>query len=303
MTKPNQILSGAAGMQTMIFALVAVAIWGASPAATAVAGLSLPPELIAGLRTVLGGVILLPLAVKFRHKIPTDKRGVVELLLGGIFGFAAYPLVLSIGVLETSVAHASIILAAAPIFTGVFSFLLTKRWPKALWWVGGLVAMVGIAFLMMLRLGLDAGGTASTLEGDLLVLLSIIFASVGYVFGGRSSERIGLWPATTWSIVVGAIVFVPFTLAQALRFEWSVVGLPEVASVVFLVVFVTVVGYALWFQALAAAGAVKIAPLQFLQPIVGVILAIALLGEAFSPYFLIPMGLIILGVWVSRIGN
>jgi drug/metabolite transporter (DMT)-like permease len=297
--KVSTVTPTSSAVGPLIGALAAVAIWGASPSATAIAGRGIPAELIAGLRTVLAGVILLPLFARFRDTFPAGWHARSELIVGAVFGFAIYPLVLSIGVLKTSVTHASIILAAAPIFTGLLTFLITRQWPKPLWWIGSAVALGGVAILMAWR-GVSNGGNSATLWGDTLVLVSVLCASIGYVYGGRSAGRMGQWPATAWSIVIGALVFAPFVVPAALAFKWSATTSTELLAVGFLVVFVTIAGYALWFRALADAGAARIAPLQFLQPIVGTALAIAFLGEPLRLGAFVAVVLIILGVWLTR---
>jgi drug/metabolite transporter (DMT)-like permease len=282
---------------------MAVAIWGASPVATAIAGRNnMPPELIAGLRTVGGSILLLPFLFRFRTKFPSRWPERLELVIGGVIGFAAYPLALSAGVLKTSVTHASVILAAAPIFTGLLSFLITGHWPKARWWIGGAIALGGIGLLMALRSVPGAMGKTASLTGDALVLLSVILVSVSYVLGGRSSARIGQWPATVWAITIGALVLAPFTVPATMAFEWSNVDSASLAALLFLVLFVTIIGYALWFYALGKAGAAAVAPLQFLQPVLGVMLAIVLLGEAVSLLAVLSGALIVFGVRLSRKG-
>lgn len=287
----------------LLAALAAVTIWGASPAATAVAGRSISPELIGGLRTLIAGIILLPLLLRFRDRFPSTWSARLELVAGGLFGFMAYPLLLSMSVLKTSVTHASVILASAPIFTGLLSFLITSRWPKALWWGGAVVSITGIVVLIISRSPAAATGMSATLLGDGLMLLSVLFASVGYVFGGRCSSRMGQWPATAWSIAIGALVFAPFTIPQATGFDWSAPSLFQISALAFLVLLVTIVGYALWFYALGEAGAAAVAPLQFLQPVVGIIIAVSLLGEAISLNAIISGALIVFGVWMARRAN
>jgi drug/metabolite transporter (DMT)-like permease len=110
----------------------------------------------------------------------------------------------------------------------------------------------------------------------------------------------GQWPATAWSIVIGAVVFAPFVFPGAMRFDWSTTAFTDVLALLFLVVFVTVAGYALWFEALARAGAGRIAPLQFLQPVVGAGLAVIWLREPMSIGAVGAMALILCGVWLTR---
>jgi drug/metabolite transporter (DMT)-like permease len=66
------------------------------------------------------------------------------------------------------------------------------------------------------------------------------------------------------------------------------------------VLLVTIVGYALWFYALGEAGAAAVAPLQFLQTVVGVVIAVSLLGEAISLNAIVSGTLIVFGVWMAR---
>ncbi len=275
-------------------------MWGASAAATAVAGRSIPPELIGGLRSLLAGILLLPLLLRFLGRFPATWAERCELIAGGLSGFMAYPLLLSIGILKTSVTHASVVLASAPIFTGLLSFLLSGRWPKALWWGGSVVSLSGIVILMNSRSAAATTATSATLLGDGLVLLSVLFASVGYVYGGRSSSRMGQWPATVWSIAVGAVAFAPFTIPEAIGFDWSTPTPLELSALLFLVLFITILGYALWFYALGEAGAAAVAPIQFLQPVVGIVTAVFFLGETVSLNVLIAGALIIAGVWLTR---
>lgn len=143
-------------------------------------------------------------------------------------------------------------------------------------------------------------GMSATLLEDALVLLSVMFASVGYVCGGRSSSRMGQWPATAWSITLGALAFAPFTIPEAIGFDWSAPNTLELSALAFLVLVVTIVGYALWFYALGEAGAAAVVPIQFLQPVVGILIAVSFLGEAFSLNIMISGVLIIFGVWLTR---
>lgn len=279
--------------------MVAVIIWGASPAATMLAATSIPPELIGGLRSMIAAALMLPGIFWFWSHLPTGARARVELFGGGAAGFALYPFFLSIGVTQTSVSHASLLLAAAPIFTGLISFVLTQNWPRPAWWGGAAIAMSGVAFLVSAT-ATDAAATKATIYGDGLVLLSVLFASVGYIFGSRSSAKMGKWPATFWMLVTGALIFTPFLLGPAVSFDWAGASLQAVSGLAFLVIAVTIIGYALWFWALGAGDAAKIAPLQFGQPLVGVGLAAAFFGEPITAIILLSGALIVLGVVVSN---
>ncbi|MEF2071081.1 EamA family transporter [Consotaella aegiceratis] len=73
---------------------------------------------------------------------------------------------------------------------------------------------------------------------------------------------------------------------------WSALG--------FLALLCTLVGFAAWFWALDQGGVATIAPLQFGQPVVGVIIAAAFLSEGLSSAVVIALSLIVGGVYLSR---
>jgi hypothetical protein len=68
--------------------------------------------------------------------------------------------------------------------------------------------MCGEAFLIGARSGGDVV-SSGTLVGDVIVLIGTITVSIGYVAGAHASARIGLFGATAWSIMFGAVFMVP----------------------------------------------------------------------------------------------
>lgn len=276
---------------------LAIAIWAASPAATAIAASEVPSELIGLARLATCATLLVPIAILFRPKLPSDGPGWAALIVGGTVGFAGSFFLQGLGIARTSTAHAALILALAPVFTAAIQFLLIRRWPKTAWWAGSTIALLGVALLIGSR---DAAGIgrAPTLAGDLIVFAGTVTVSIGYVAGARLSSRIGLFAATCWSLLTGALVVLPLLpalmpgLGQATWIGWSSLG--------FLAVFCTLAGYALWFWALDRGGVTSIAPLQFGQPVASLVIAATLLSEGLSTALFLALGLIVLGVYLSR---
>lgn len=120
--------------------------------------------------------------------------------------------------------------------------------------------------------------------------------SVGYVAGARLSARIGLFAATTWSILVGAEIALP-ALPTLVGGEVTWNGW---AALAFLIMVCTLIGFAAWFWALAKGGVASFAPLQFANPIVSLIVAVTLLSESLSVTSLVAWCLISCGLYLSR---
>lgn len=285
-------------MFVVAVAVFAVVIWGASPVAAKIAVADLPVMAVAVLRTVLGGLAALPVALAMRVPLPAGTEQKLILLLSGFCGFVAFPVLFTIGIGLTSANHASMILACLPIFTGAIAMAWDRKRPLRLWWVGCAIALVGEVILISVR-G-DHGANASSLTGDLFVLASNLFASLGYVAGGRL-QRSG-YPSTGttfWGVVIFAIVLLPATPFVLDDVVLSQVPIEAWAGVAYLAIAVTIVGYVMWYWALGKGGIARIGLIQFLQPVSGVVLALLLLGERFTPVFLIASLLILLGVWLA----
>ncbi len=279
-------------------ALAAVVIWGASPVATKIAVAEIDPVAVAYLRTLIGGLAAVALALAIRLPLPLLSAQRRLLAVSASCGFILFPLLFTIGVRMTSANHATIILAALPVFTAAIASAWDRLWPSRLWWLGVLVTMAGEAVLIF---GRDTGAAGqASLAGDLVVLTGNLFASLGYVAGARLQQTgypatgVTFWGAGLTALLLLPLVFLvipePAALAVSAR-AWS--------GLLYQALAVTIVGYALWYWALGRGGIAKLGLMQFLQPVSGVILAALLLGELMGGSFLLAVALVLSGVWIS----
>ena len=72
------------------------------------------------------------------------------------------------------------------------------------------------------------------------------------------------------------------------------------ASVVFLAVVTSILGYVGWYWALDRGGIARIATLQFLQPISGFVLAAIVLGENVTVPIAVGSALIVGGIVIAQ---
>ncbi|MGI9303917.1 MAG: DMT family transporter [Gammaproteobacteria bacterium] len=281
-----------------LIALLAVVIWGASPVATKVAVIDLPPLAVALLRTVVGGVVALGLALSFRLPLPDTKDKRLLLALSAGCGFIGFPVLFSVGVQLTSANHASIILAALPIFTAAIAFAWDRRWPRRLWWLGVAVAMIGESVLIAGKE--PSSNQIASLSGDLVVLAGNVFASLGYVAGARLQQAGYPSTCTTfWGAGLAAVVLLPLAPFVMSDVAVSQVSVNAWLGVLYLSIGVTIIGYVMWYWALGKGGIARLGLVQFLQPVSGVILAGIVLGERVGPTLIVAAVLVLVGVWIA----
>ena len=103
--------------------------WGATPVLTRVATDDLEPLWVAVLRTVLAGIVAVPLVAATERRPPASARARLLLGVSAAAGFVIFPVVFTIGQERTSAMHGVGILAALPVFTGLYGMLVARRRP------------------------------------------------------------------------------------------------------------------------------------------------------------------------------
>ena len=105
-----------------------------------------------------------------------DLRAAISpaVIAGGAVGYGAVILLQNAGIERTSVTHAALIVGAVPVLVAVIAAALGRGTAATTAWIGSLLALAGVALVA------GGGGTGTSLEGDLLVLVSVT-GSAGFI--------------------------------------------------------------------------------------------------------------------------
>jgi drug/metabolite transporter (DMT)-like permease len=267
------------------------------PLATKLAVQSLDPLAFGVARTGLAVPFAL-LAIRwFGLALPRDARTIGLVTLAGLTGFVLFPILFALGVRETTATRGNLLFFFVPVATGAVHHLLARRWPRAPWWLGAALAGVGLVGLSLAR---GAGEGQAALRGDLLIVLSYAAAAISYVAGAKAAEAIGTAASTAWAILVSALLTLPFWGDTAAALAAPPVTATALAALAYSVLASTVLGYGLWYWALAAGGIGRIGPLQFLQPVLGALLSVAVLGETLTLAMIVASLLTLAGALLCR---
>ena len=279
-------------------AMGVMVVWGATPIATRFALDDLEPLVVACLRTVIAGLVAIPLLAHGRHGMPKSHRSRKLLFISAVTGFLVFPVIYTIGQERTSALHGVMILAVLPVFTGAYAALVSRRLPRPAWLVGCFVAVGGEIVLIG---GRGAAANDATLTGDLLVLVAALIVTAGYVAGAMLPPRgVSSLAATLWGVVLGSVVLGPLVLGIFAADGVPDAGAASWAAVIFLALATSILGYFGWYWALDRGGIQRIATFQFLQPVSGVILAAVVLGEHVTSPVVVGGALIVGGVVIAQ---
>jgi drug/metabolite transporter (DMT)-like permease len=111
---------------------------------------------------------------------------------------------------------------------------------------------------------------------DALLLAAMACAAIGYAWGARLSQRMRAEHVICWALVIAW----PLTLPLAL---WTRPAAPLPASAwwafAYVAEFSMWIGFFAWYRGLALGGTVRVSQVQLVQPFLGMVFAVPLLGE------------------------
>ncbi len=282
--------------------LLAVFFWGASFVAIKIALTQSQPITLIVIRLGIGLCVLYPIAWRRGALGGLSLRDHVLMILLGVIGVAGHQWLQAEGMLTTNATTASWLAALAPAFMVILAgFFLRERITPGQ--VAGLgLALLGALLVAMRIEGMEIG-KGNWVGLTLLVGSSLAWAAYS-IAGKAMTERCSPLQIAVYSMTWGWLFSLSILLING---DWSEVILfqPEVwLALIFLGVASTGFAYALYFFALSGSQATIIAALQYLEPLITLVIAIVLLGEIVTTMSLLGGGLILFGVaWVERSGR
>jgi drug/metabolite transporter (DMT)-like permease len=213
---------------------------------------SLPVFLAGGLSSAMGAAILVPVLLRRGGGVPAvGGRDPLILFLQALTGIFLFWVLLLWGLLFTTAAEGGVITSTTPAVVGMISFFFLKEkvGPCV---VGGIVlSVLGIVALNVL--GSDNGAVRgpAPLLGNLFVFGAVISEALFTIFGKAASDRVTPLATAASASVMSLALFLPLGLYQVVGFDFSSVGLRGWVAVLHYGVFVTALGYLLWFGGLS----------------------------------------------------
>ncbi|MGV3726471.1 DMT family transporter [Hydrogenophaga sp.] len=189
---------------------------------------------------------------------------------GVVFGF---PLFTSVAMRYVEAVHASVIVGVLPLATAAVAALLHRQRPSTGFW---LCAVLGSALVVGFAV-LRSGSAGLTLHpADLLLLAAMACAAVGYAYGARLSQRMRAEHVICWALLIA----LPITLPMAtLTRPTTTLHASAWWGFAYTAVFSMWLGFFAWYRGLALGGTVRVSQIQLVQPFLGMLMAVPLLGE------------------------
>lgn len=277
----------------MLYQILALLIWGSSFIAAKYSYEMLDPTLMVEARLLIAALMVLPSCRRHLGRIPRSEWK--PLLWISFVNYVVVLMLQFIGLKYTSAASAITMVGLEPllvVFVGHFFF---NDKAKLYHWICGAVAFAGVG--MMVMGGAEEGGTIDWF-GCLLILL----AGLGFAGVIRPSQqmiaRIGAPAFTAASMAVAAVLCLPFSLvlADSYQINWSWGG---TLSILYMGIGCSWLAYLLWNKGMNTVPANVSGLLISLEPVIGVIMAVLILGEHLSTMSAMGITVVIVSTFVA----
>jgi drug/metabolite transporter (DMT)-like permease len=289
----EDVRSARAGLSRELALLLLLAtLWGASYSFIKLGVATIPPITLIALRTLIAGVLLLMIMRWRGLKMPTDAatwgRFAFQACLNSVIPWT----LIAWGERTVDAGLATILNSAAPIFTFLFTALVTRHEaapPRKLF--GVIAGMAGICLIVGVK-AFDHAGQ------ELVAEIAIVAATICYACAAIFSRGFaGLHPMApaAGSLLCGTAALIPLSL----MFEQPWTLLPSTSSVLALLalaVFSTAAAFVIYFRLIQTLGSVGTTAQAYLRVPIGVAVSVIFLGERLAPTAWIGLACVVAGV-------
>lgn len=224
-------------------------------------------------RAVVAGLLALVTLALMRQRLPPIRLlpRLAIVTVGVVLGF---PWLTALALVRVPASHGIVVVGLLPAATAVMAVLRSGERPSLRFW---LAALAGLACVLAFAGAQGAGGLELA---DGLLLAAVVLCGLGYAEGGALARELG----GVQVICLALVLALPLTAALTLaRLDWA--SLARVtpaawAGFAYVSVISMFAGFFAWYRGLALGGVARVGQLQLAQPVLSLLWAWLLLGEA-----------------------
>lgn len=275
--------------------LVIYVIWGSTYLAIRWGVASLPPFLMGATRFLTAGALLYGWTRLRGAARPTALEWRNAAIVGGLLLFVGNGAV-SWASQRVPSGMASLMVATVPLWLVLCELYLGRR-PKVLELLGVAIGLVGVALLVLpagrgaSRVAVEPAGAIALAAGSLAWTIGSLFSRTA-VLARPSGLAIGMQMLTGGAMLLVLAV----ALGEPFGTDWTRVTAASVGSLLYLIVFGSLIGFSTYMWLLTVATPTAVGTYAYVNPVVAVLLGVALAGERLPPQAFVAMVVIVGGV-------
>lgn len=296
--EPSRAASDRPSPFLLVLALTAVVlIWSFNFVAAKIGLRHMDAMSFTSIRMPLASLLILPVYFAQRRRTPLDRGDLWTFAYLGFFGVVINSGCFVMGLTQTTSEHSVIVRALGPVLVLALAvgLAIEKMTPAK-------AAGMLISFLGVILLDAEHGVSMHSplLLGDLYTSLSIAGFAIYTVLAKRVAMRYDAVSMNTYSVVAAGLMAAPVALRQAIHLPWgSAVGIAW-AAMFYMAGITTVVSYTIYSWVLQYMEPSRVAVVNYVQPVVVILISVPLLGEHPTRHLLVGGVLVLVGVYLAE---
>lgn len=274
-----------------IFILLTALAFGTMEISLKIAGNSFSPLQLTFLRFSIGGILLLPLAVRDirKRKIKLIREDWIYLFALGCINICFSMILFQMGVSESNAGTAAIVFSVNPVFTMIISHFIVKDKFDRQKCTTIVFSMIGLTVVADPKTLIDGGNI-----GILITLCASLSFALYTTLGKLKISKIGGIAQSSLSFLMGSSVLLVVMLAKG-EPVISEINSTNIGVLIYVSVVVTGLGYVCYMKAIELCGPTTASFAFFIKPIIALVLAAIILAEEITLHVVIGMILILVG--------
>ncbi len=284
--------------------LTLIVFWGSSfVVVKIVLGEGLTPIAIATIRFLIaGGLFIVALLLNRNrnhdYRLLVERKDAPRLLFLALTGVTFFFTAQYTGIKMAGASIAVILVCLlSPILITVLSARIFKERlrKKQIFGIG--IGATG-TFIVVIGGSLSLQFNTEFLFGSLILLLTPVFWAAYSLIGKRTVEKYDPFLIVAYVNVLGALLLVPFAVAENSLGQILVMGLKSWIAIIYLSFTCSLLGYYIWFYVLKKVGPSVTSSFLFVEPLITGLLAVTLIGEEITLPLVIGGLVIFTGVYL-----
>ena len=247
---------------------------------------------------VIGAAILFWLASLFGPKETIAKKDFRRLLLCAIFGMGINMLAFFKGLALSTPINSSVLITVTPIIVLVLSAFLIKEKITSRKVVGIVIGLAGALGLILF--GSEIRQDAPNIPlGNFYILLNAVFYGTYLIIAKTLLAKYHPLTFMKWLFSLGIMICLPFGYQELIEIDWPNLPFEAIWKIAFVVIGTTFCTYLFNIFALTQLKASTVSAFVYIQPLIGILYAVATGQDSITTVKILAACLVLLGVYLA----
>jgi drug/metabolite transporter (DMT)-like permease len=284
-------------VRALLLGLVFALVWSSAFTSARIIVEAAPPLTALSLRFFLSGLLGIGIALALGQSFGLSRAQWRAVLIFGICQNALYLGLNFVAMQTVEASLAAIIASMMPLLVAAANWGIFRDRLPVMGVLGLVAGFAGVAIIMADRFngGADAVGIVMCVLGVVALTVATLTVKSASSDGGNLLMVVGL------QLMVGAIALLPPALIiETIEVSWS---WELVAAFIYTTLMPGLFATFIWFKLVGRIGSTRAATFHFLNPVFGVAIAAALLGERLSWWDVVGVVVITLGILAVQLSR